>query len=185
MRRYPRCSRGSAKLDTTGRRPAIAWLWPRRSISRSPSVMKPPHSPVDEGAPACRRAHPLDECAIGRQRTGVQLRIAARQIDRVSTEIGRLVRHGREETEFGAGCPPAIQHRRISEGKRWSRATAIRRPRGRSGRAGGPYRPSPNAARAGAAGQINMRGDQRRGALKKVVEFGQFVRLDKSEMPFG
>ena len=63
--------------------------------------------PIDEGAPVCCRAHAFDECAIGGQRTGVQLGIAARQIDRVGIEIGRLIRQGEKKSSAPAVRQPS------------------------------------------------------------------------------
>ncbi len=56
--------------------------------------------------------------AIGGEPAGVQLGIAARQIDRVRAGVRWLIGEWRERQDLGAGDPPALERRGVGEGER-------------------------------------------------------------------
>ena len=115
----------------------------------------------------------------------MQLRIAARQVDRIRAGVGRLVGERRERQDLGAGVAPALEDRGVGEGEGEvvgdarcaGRAAAAAAPAGRTGRAR-------TAARAAAAGPDRARAATRSAApSRNALERRQLARLHQAEVP--
>ncbi len=131
---------GLAKLVTTGSRPAMVWATPSRSTSVRPSDHVAAAFAVDDGTAVRGRAQAGEEAVAGGERAGVQLGIAAGQVD----GIGARRRAPRRPAARTAGSrPPGGASRRAWPGRRRRRRhRGPRRSAGREAEAARACRPS-------------------------------------------
>ena len=73
---------------------------------------------IDRSAGSCGLLQPRTEAPGRGEPCGMQLGVAARQVDGVGSRVGHLVGEWREQRQLGALATPALQHRRVREEER-------------------------------------------------------------------
>ena len=141
---------------------------------------------VDRAAPRRRGPQSREEAGVAGEAPGLQLRIAAGEVDGLGGRVRRLVGQRREEAQLGAGRAPGLQQRRIGEGEGrvpGNRDALAEGRQGRPGRAGGVDAGRPSESGQGL--EVEVLGDRRRGRLQEGLQVGMLGGLDQTEVALG